>query len=157
MPIEIRRAVIGDTARLTDLLLQVHLVHSTGRPDVFRRGSKKYTEDELHEIIADDLRPIFVACDGGLVVGYAFTVIEEIKGDRSLVDRKSLYIDDLCVDEARRGEHIGETLDRHVLREALVLGCYHVTLNVWSLNEGAMRFYQKMGLTPLKVTMEKIL
>ncbi len=157
MAIEIRRAERADVGRLTDLLLQVHLVHSEGRPDIFRRGSRKYTEEELFSIIRDDTRPIYVAVDGALVVGYAFCVIEEIKDDRSLADRRSLYVDDLCVDEARRGEHIGEALYKHVLAEAERLCCYHVTLNVWTLNPGAMRFYEKMGLSPMKVTMEKII
>ncbi|MBR2466151.1 MAG: GNAT family N-acetyltransferase [Clostridia bacterium] len=153
----IRRAEIKDIPKIIDLLLQVHLVHSTGRPDIFRRGSKKYTEDELSEIIADDGRPIFVADDAGEVVGYAFCVLEEIKDDGSLEDRKSLYIDDICVDEKRRGTHIGEALYNYVTAVAKELGCYHVTLNVWCLNPGAMKFYEKMGMTPLKVTMEKIL
>lgn len=157
MDITVRRAVLSDTDALIRLLYQVHAVHSEKRPDIFKRGSKKYTEDELHSIIEDDTRPIYVANSAEGVVGYAFCVTEEIKDDSSLADRRSLYIDDLCVDEAMRGKHIGESLFRHVLSEARRLGCYHVTLNVWSLNEGAMRFYQKMGLVPMKVTMEKLL
>ncbi len=153
----IRRAEIKDIPKISDLLLQVHLVHSAGRPDIFRRGSKKYTEDELSEIIADDTRPIFVADDADEVVGYAFCVLEEIKDDGSLEDRKSLYIDDICVDEKRRGNRIGEALYNYVIGVARELDCYHVTLNVWCLNPGAMKFYEKMGMAPLKVTMEKIL
>ena len=62
---EIRRANFDDIPRISDLLLQVHKVHSDKRPDIFRRGSKKYTEDELREIIADDERPIFTAVIDG--------------------------------------------------------------------------------------------
>lgn len=154
---EIRRARKDDIAKITDLLIQVHRVHSQGRPDIFRSGSKKYTADELDTIISDGARPIFVADEAGEVLGYAFCILEEIKNDRSLTDRRTLYIDDLCVDEGRRGEHIGEALYKFVLEEAKRQSCYHVTLNVWSLNSGAMRFYEKMGLVPLKTTMEKIL
>jgi len=157
MDLTIRRASTVDTAAISDLLLQVHRVHSEKRPDIFRRGSKKYTEEQLVTIIADDSRPIYVATDADEVVGYAFCVINDIKDDGSLTDRREIYIDDLCVDEVRRGEHIGEALYNHVLTEGKRLGCYHVTLNVWSLNEGALCFYQKMGLSPMKVTMEKIL
>lgn len=154
---DIRRATAKDIPEIINLLLQVHLVHSTGRPDIFKRGSKKYSEDELSEIIADDTRPIFVADDAGEVVGYAFCVLEEIKDDKSLEDRKSLYIDDICVDEKRRGNRIGEALYNYVTGVAKELDCYHVTLNVWCLNPGAMKFYEKMGMSPLKVTMEKVL
>ena len=73
------------------------------------------------------------------------------------MDRKTFYIDDLCVDENVRGKHIGTHLYKYVLSEAKKKGCYHVTLNVWCLNESAMRFYEKCGLSPLKITMEQIL
>ena len=155
----LRRATASDIPHLIRLLYQVHRVHSDGRPDIFRKGNKKYTEEELSEILQDANRPIYVAANDetNFVCGYAFCVLEEFKGDPSLIDRKMLYIDDLCVDEQMRGKHIGTLLYEHVLAEAKRFGCYHVTLNVWCLNESAMRFYEKCGLSPLKITMEQIL
>ena len=153
----IRRANAGDIPALITLLYQVHLVHSEGRPDIFRRGSKKYTEEELLSILGDESTPVLVAERDGAVLGYAFCVLERIEGSLSLCDRKSLYIDDICVDKEARGGGIGRALYEAVLSLARREGCYHVTLNVWNLNEGAMRFYEKCGMDPLKVTMEKIL
>ena len=153
---EVRRAKEKDIPRLTALLYQVHAVHSEGRPDIFRRGSKKYTEQELQKILSDENTPVLVYDDGD-VLGYAFCVLEEIKDNTSLCDRRSLYIDDICVDERERGKHIGQTLYEAALALAREKDCYHVTLNVWHLNEGAMRFYERCGMKPLKVTMEKIL
>ena len=155
---QIRRATEKDIPRLIDLLYQVHRVHSKGRPDIFRAGNKKYTEEELLQILSNENTPIYAAADeNDMLCGYAFCIYEEIKGQISLTDRKSLYIDDLCVDENIRGKHIGTLLYEHVLNEARKNGCYHVTLNVWCLNESAMRFYEKCGLSPLKITMEQIL
>ena len=57
---EIRRARQCDVEDINKLLYQVHRVHSEGRPDIFRPGNKKYTDEELTEIIQDDKRPIFV-------------------------------------------------------------------------------------------------
>ncbi len=154
----IRKATAKDIPRLIALLYQVHRVHAEGRPDIFRLGNKKYTEEELETLLASELTPIYVAEDeNAYVCGYAFCVLQEIRDNISLMDRKTLYIDDLCVDETVRGQHIGTLLYEHVLSEAKRMGCYHVTLNVWCLNETAMRFYEKCGLTPLKITMEKIL
>ena len=77
--------------------------------------------------------------------------------DNILTDIKTLYIDDLCVDETKRGMHIGKTIYEAVLDFAKEQGCYNVTLNVWSCNESAMKFYQSCGLKPQKVGMEVIL
>ena len=153
-----RRAEVSDIGRLTELLYQVHKVHSDGRPDIFRPGAKKYTEGELLEIIQDDVRPVYVAeNENGLVEGYAFCLLQEVAGDKSCQDMKTLYIDDLCVDEQSRGHHVGPLLYQHVCEEAKRFGCYHVTLNVWELNDTARSFYEAMGLKVLKTTMEHIL
>ena len=69
----------------------------------------------------------------------------------------TLYLDDLCVDENCRGRHVGRALYQAVLDMARRSGCYNVTLNVWSCNESAVRFYEKCGLKPQKVGLETIL
>ena len=154
----IRRATEYDIAGINRLLEQVLMVHHVGRPDLFKSGAKKYTDDELKVIIADDQRPIFTAVDEeGNVLGYAFCVFQQHIGSNIMTDIKTLYIDDLCVDETLRGRHIGRQLYDCVLDFAKESGCYNVTLNVWSCNEGAMRFYEKCGLRPQKVGMEVIL
>ena len=154
----IRRANERDIAGINALLYQVHRIHAEGRPDIFRLGNKKYNDEELCAIIADENTPIFVAVDDEeKVLGYAFCIYEAVKDNPSLMDRKTVYIDDLCVDSTCRGQHIGTALYDHVKGEAKREGCAAVTLNVWCLNAGAMRFYEKCGMKPLKVVMEDTL
>ena len=74
-----------------------------------------------------------------------------------LTDIKTLYIDDLCVDERSRGHHVGSTLYRYVLDFARQSGCHNVTLNVWACNPKAQAFYERMGLTPYHIGMEQVL
>ena len=155
---KIRRAQEKDMKDLDRLLFQVNMVHHKGRPDLFKAGQRKYTDDQLLEIIQDDRRPVFVAeNEEGNVVGYAFCIFQQRLNDNILTDIKSLYIDDLCVYEACRGQHVGSALYEYVKDFAREQGCYNLTLNVWALNEGARRFYEKCGLRPQKIGMETIL
>jgi len=154
----IRRATEKEIPGMNRLLAQVLMVHHVGRPDLFKSGAKKYTDEELKGILSDDSRPIFVGVDEtGEVMGYAFCIFQQHIDNHILTDIKTLYIDDLCVDETLRGQHIGRQLYDHVVQFARDNGCYNVTLNVWSCNESAMRFYEKCGLKPQKVGMEVIL
>ena len=154
----IRRAENKDMNGINKLLHQVLMVHHNGRPDIFKPNAKKYTDAELMDILADDSKPVFVATDEKEeVLGYAFCVFQQHLNNNILTDIKTLYIDDLCVDEEKRGMHIGKTLYEYVLDFAKASGCYNVTLNVWSCNESAMKFYEKCGLVPQKVGMEKVL
>lgn len=155
---QIRRAQNVDMKGINKLLYQVLMVHHNGRPDLFKADVKKYTDEELLNIIADDTKPIFVAVDEeNEVAGYAFCVFQQHVGSNIFTDIKSLYIDDLCVDETRRGQHIGTQLYEYVLAFAREQGCYNVTLNVWACNQSAMKFYERCGLLPQKIGMETIL
>ena len=154
---KIRFAEKEDIDGINALLYQVLEVHHKGRPDLFYGGVKKYTDEEILGILEDPRTPVFVAVEDGKILGYAFCMFTEVKGSHILKDVKTLYLDDLCVDEACRGKHVGKTLYQHVLSFAKENGCYNVTLNVWSCNESAMGFYEKMGLVPQKTVLEQIL
>lgn len=152
----IRRAVAADIPALENLLGQILLVHHKVRPDLFQAQGSKFTCQELEELVKNDQRPIFVyENDQGQVLGHLFTIIEESKAPQ--VVHKTLFIDDLCVDEAARGQKIGEELYCFALDYAREIGCYNLTLNVWNDNLGALRFYQRQGLKPQETRMEQIL
>ncbi len=154
----IRKAKNADLEGIKSLLLQVLTVHHNGRPDIFKGNCRKYTDEQILEIIGNDKTPVLIAADeDDSVMGYAFCIFQQHTGSNILTDIKTLYIDDLCVDENIRGKHIGSSLYKAVLDFARENGCYNVTLNVWSCNESAMKFYEKMGLVPQKIGMEKIL
>ena len=154
----IRRAKQSDMSGINKLLNQGLMVHHNGRPDLFKSNVKKYTDEELALLIEDDGRPIFVAVgENEEVLGYAFCVFQQHINNNILTDIKTLYIDDLCVDEDKRGMHIGKQLYDYVINFAREQGCYNLTLNVWSCNVNAMKFYEKCGLVPQKVGMETIL
>ena len=153
----IRRAQKKDMKQIDELLEQVDLVHHKGRPDLFKIG-RKYNDEQLLAIIEDDNTPILVAVyEEDRVLAYAFCVFKQYMDDNILTDIKTLYIDDLCVYEHLRGQHVGRTLYEAVLQFAREHNCYNVTLNVWALNESAMKFYEKCGLKPQKIGMETIL
>ncbi len=154
----LHRAVPGDMDRIMVLLDQVLNVHHQGRPDLFKAHGSKYRREELLDLIQNDRRPIYVAADEtDTVLGYAFCVLEQVRDSSALQDRRSLYVDDLCVDQALRGRGLGGVLLDHVRSEARRMGCQSVTLNVWAKNESARRFYEKQGFQVQKIGMEQLL
>ena len=151
----VRRAKEQDIPALLRLLVQVNLVHHNARPDLFKGPATKYTAEELKPLLADDRRPVFVCTDeADTVLGYAFCVMQEHPDDHILTNIRTLYLDDLCVEETARGRHVGKTLFDFVRDYAKEIGCYNLTLNVWSCNPSALRFYECMGMVPQKIGME---
>ena len=154
---EIRLVTKNEIPGMIDLLQQVGEVHHQIRPDLFRAGAQKYNEADLEELLKDENRPIFGAVQDGKLLGYCFCMIEEVKDNPVLCDVKSLYIDDLCVDESCRGQGVASKLYAHVCSYAKSIGCRSVTLNVWCGNDNAMKFYESRGMKPRKIYMEAAL
>ncbi len=154
----IRKATKKDIPKIMDLLMQIHDLHARCRPDIFVPNIPKYSPDEVEKIMGKETSPIFVSVDeNDEVLGYAFCLIKHNEGGISLTNIKTMFLDDLCVDEKHRGQGIGKALVDYVASVAKEYGCYNMTLNVWNLNDGAVRFYEKCGMKPMKTVMEKII
>ena len=153
----IRLASERDIPGLIRLLYQVGDVHHRIRPDIFRSGAIKYTASELKQLLRDENSPIFVLTEGDDLLAYCFCQRREHRGSTVMTDRKEIYIDDLCVEETCRGRGLAKVLYRYVCAWAKGIGCDFVTLNVWQGNDGAMGFYESLGLTPRSTTMEQAL
>lgn len=154
--IMVRKAEKRDLQAIVALLHQVNMVHHVIRPDLFKPNTTKYNEQELETLLSDDSKPVFVY-DDGEIRGHAFCQVNEVRDHRLLVNVKTLYIDDICVDESERGKHIGKALYEHVRDYAKSIGCHNITLNVWEGNDSARHFYESMGLGIQKTTMEVII
>ena len=126
----IRPATPRDLEAVNTLLGQVLAVHHATRPDLFRPAGKKYTDEELLAIFANPDTPVFVYDREGVVLGYAFCVLQH-QASGALNPLTTLYLDDLCVLKSARGLHIGTALFEFVKAFAKEKGCHNITLHVW--------------------------
>lgn len=150
----IREAKITDFESIEKLLGQNLVHHHTVRPDIFKDQGSKFTVEELHSILADENQFIDVfESEEGDVVAYIFLQLKFSK--HHMVEHKSLFIEDLCVDKTYRGQKVGLQLMEHAEKVAKSKGCYNVTLNVWSDNKRAVSFYERNGFKTREVTLEK--
>ena len=153
----VRKAEKRDIKGIIELLHQVNMVHHVIRPDLFKPYTTKYSETELEDLLSDDSKPVFVFDSEGKVLGHAFCQVSEVNNHQLLQDIKTLYIDDICVDESARGQRVGKALYEFVRDYARSIGCYNITLNVWEGNDPAWSFYRNMGMKVQKTGMEVIL
>ena len=152
----IRKAEPRDLEAVNRLLGQVLKVHHDGRPDLFRAEGKKYTDGEILAIFANPETPVFVFDEDGEVLGYAFCIAQSASSHAQTPVR-TLYVDDICVDERARGRHVGTALFEHVKAYAREQGFYNITLHVWECNPAAKAFYKALGLEPQYTSMEMII
>lgn len=150
----IEKAKKEQAQEIVKLLKYICGIHKKGRPDVFISDQPKYDEADVCRLIDDENYRIISAEEDGRVVGYMIAELTDGSKHPHMRSVKTLYIDDLCVDEAYAHKGVGTALFEEAKRIGKKLGCVRIDLNVWAFNEGAIKFYEKMGMTVSSMRME---
>jgi ribosomal protein S18 acetylase RimI-like enzyme len=105
------------------------------------RSNPPPTRAELDEIVRSEASRLLVARDddGGTIVGSLTLVLFRIP------TAVRAWIEDVVVDEAARGQGVGEALNREALRIAKENAARTVDLTSRPSREAANRLYQRIG------------
>ena len=95
----------------------------------------------LNLITNRDLIDVTIAEDGGAVLGACLTLLTY----STWRDAKGLYVVDLFIDGKARNRGIGLKLWREAGRRGRAKGARFIKLEVYHTNEGAARFYERLG------------
>lgn len=150
----IRIADINDTERLTELFMQLHRHHVEIKPETFIMPEREWFSGRISEILNDSGQTIVVRESGGVINGYAVLRIVEVNSAEKR-PRRVCFVDCFAVSESCRRAGIGTELFNAVSAFGRENNCASVQLGVSACNGGAVKFYEKMGLSPRTVQMEK--
>ena len=148
----IRNIEISDYDKIDKLIQQVHSLHVDNRPDLFIDMDHPYPIDEYKKIVEDDEIISILAENNNDILGLC---IVSIRNKSGMVENKTAYMDDLCVDERFRGQGIGKKLFSFVSKKAKEKGAQRLDLMVWSFNKNAIHFYEELGMKPQRYIFEK--
>lgn len=141
----IRKAKTEDFKRINELREKVNVLHTEGRPDMFRPGFAREMQDYVFEIRDQEKKEIFVAEQDGRICGYACIEYVERPETFCNLSRKFCHIEEFGVDETMQRQGIGAELLAFIREEAKRNGFPKIELFVWEFNESALRFYEAAG------------
>ncbi len=145
-------ATKADLEAVRALKKQIHCLHVSLRPDIYRMEEELIPEDAFHNAIQN--RQLYVAKIGGVVVGYTRLLIRERKGV-GVTSCKILGVEELCVEEALREQGIGREMMTDIRALGKAFGCQQVMIGgVYPENDGAIAFYQKCGFQIRNISMD---
>lgn len=153
MPVIIRNMNENDYAEFDTLMAKLHGLHVTARPDVFLPVPHIYSEDVFrNEILNSETHFALCAVSDGKIVG----ICTAEKRFRSMMkNMKTVYIDDIFVDEGFRRRGIAKMLADKITSEAKTFGAERIDLTVWEFNDEARGFYEALGFTTMRRVLEK--
>ncbi len=135
---------------------QLHRIHFEGRPDIFREAVSVQPQEIYEQDLQKPNHQWIGAELEGKLVGFCDLQLQIIPDDPALplCPMRSAHIENLFVVPSCRRQGAATLLYREAVRRAKAMGAEKVTLMVWSFNETALRFYEKLGLTPMFLQME---
>lgn len=83
--------------------------------------------------------------------------IYEIKDNPAMIDKKIMYIIDICVDEKFKRNGYGQLIFTEIEEIAKLKNIHEIELDVFLFNKSAELFYKKCGFNEEKKGMRKIL
>jgi GNAT superfamily N-acetyltransferase len=133
----IRRATRKDTSQFLKLLVALADYEHLDPPDLSAR--KRITED----IFSKRWLKIFIAVDqkSKKLVGYALYFFTY----SSFLAKRTLYLEDIFVQEEHRKMGIGWSLFQKCANEAVSLDCGRMEWSVLTWNKNAIKFYERLG------------
>lgn len=141
--LQIEPAGSGDFAAVNGLAHQVHDLHISWRPDIFRQAEFPIPQDYFQELLAR--RGLYVLRSGDKILAYAVVSVQELDLP-ILVPRKVWKLEEICVEEAYRHQGLGRQVLEQLLAIGRSLGCTDFQLTCDPHNQAALACYEKLGM-----------
>lgn len=147
MKFQIREATKQDYKSINKLIVEVHNLHLEVRSDYFKENDTPLNKGDYEELLDKEECKIFlVETQCKEVIACTTLRLVETEENSILIQRKFVYMEDLCVKEQYRGKGIGELLFNRAAEYTKEIGVSSLELSVWEFNESAIRFYESMGM-----------
>ncbi len=159
MKLVIRDAEKTDFDSLLGLMQQLQEIHSNARKDLFIQTDRPLEKEYYQELLNKDNHYIYVVEDTNTkdVIAYTSLRIETFTGSLIMKDRKTLFVNELTVNEKYRGQGIGKYLFEFVMNKGREFEVQSIDLTVAEFNQSAIEFYKNIGMKTRSRRMEYII
>jgi ribosomal protein S18 acetylase RimI-like enzyme len=148
MPIAIRQATTADAEIISALNADVQALHWSALPWRFKPpGPATFPPVAAAGLLAQPNHLVFIAEIDSRPVGYAYAELTRRPESSSRYAVDMVYIHHISVQPAHRKRGVGRALMDAVRSAASERGIDLLTLDVWTFNEDARRFFRRQGFT----------
>ena len=152
--VTVRYAARDELQRINELRRAVSELHREGRPDIFRPGFCEELQRHVYQAFEASDADVIVACVEDVPCGFAVVKYIDKTESAYMCAQRFYHIEEFGVDERYRRCGIGTALLNFCKAEAKRLGFDRLTLDVWSFNEAAQKFYEAEGFEPYRHFLE---
>jgi len=152
-PIVIRDMLPHEADRVGQLHNQIHALHVNGRPDWFA-PNYDHSADMMRWFAEQPNSRVLVAVRDDTILGYAVMDYLIREASPYSLPRRSVHVQEICVDEAAKRCGAGRALMEYIYEDARQRSYPRVELDVWAFNEDAYQFYHAIGMQDFRHYLE---
>ncbi len=151
----IRLAKENDIPVICTIREQIHELHVKGRPDIYKMPDNL---EEFHASLKDSFSQenyrLFVSEKDDTIIGYALVRI--VKREESLIGKKRCFyfIEEFAIEKSKQRKGYGKELMQFIIESAKLDLADSLDLEVWGFNKEAELFYQSLGMTTKRTSLE---
>ena len=154
--VKVEIAKIEDVSVIAEIAYQTGKKHEEILPNYFRKSNAEGQRGYLQEAIESQYSEVFKAAVDGKIVGYLVLYIWD-QDEKYFVYPEIGYIGSIGVDEKYRCQGIGTQLMHFAENWCKEHNIGEIELDVFAFNDGAARFYERLGYGVLKIKRSKVL
>ena len=149
-----RKAKKEDSAAIEELYTELEKDGVFYQPEHFVLSKAGERSRQLEGVLKSDTQVMFVAEDGGTVIGFAHVLFAKAKAFSCLKPQSNIYLQDLVVTQSYRNRKIGTMLLEAAKQYGIEKGADFFRTQVFPGNVDGMRFYERNGFSTKMITIE---
>lgn len=146
MSIAIETATIADFDEVNSIVKESQEEHHRALPHIFSRVDQVMPHDYFQSLLIEPVSEVLVLRINNQIIGFAVLEVIEAPPFDSLTPRKYAYVNDFGVKKSHKRMGLGKILFEECMCWANSKGATALELNVWDFNEGAITFYESLGM-----------
>ena len=150
----VRYATRDELPRVNELRKMVSELHADKRSDIFRPDFCDELRQRVYTLFDAPEYDVIVACLGETICGFAIVQYIDKPESAYMCAQRFYHIEEFGVDERYRRCGIGTALLNFCKTEAKSRDFDRLTLDVWTFNETAQKFYEAAGFRSYRSYLE---
>lgn len=141
----VRSANINDVCNIKHLILELESFHNMLMPDIFKDKVEANIDKQIKNILRRNNSAVFIAEIDNAAAGMIQVSIKNVKPDVFLKGREYALLENFIVKTEYRNLGIGKMLLCAGEDYAKSLNIRCIELNVYEINNNAVKFYERYG------------
>ena len=151
----IRKASKKDVEAISLLLNEINEQHILLAPSRYKKVTDDFNQSYINKYLGDESNTVIVAEINNKIVGVALLSIKNYDHNGPTINIQTAFLDTIVVTSSYQQNGVGKELLIEIEKLAKQMSCNAIKINTAIENNGALKFYEKLGYKESEIQLIK--